>query len=109
MLAAPSQILRLRRHATGIHHAPHTPVLNEALPQPYRRRHANKQRHKHHSAATPVRPRGAVPPVQHHAHGDEQIAKHFGVGCEHVCGEDVAEFAIGSLSDAAERDAAQDG
>jgi len=50
-----------------------------------------------------------MPSIEHHTQCHEQIPKHFCIRCEHISGEDVAEFAFRRFCDTAYRYATEDG
>lgn len=101
VLAAPADRLLVRR-------GPHAHVLNQALAQTDEVGQGHEQWDQDAAAAVTVWAVGggagrAV--EEHHADADEEIAQHFGVRREDIGQEDVAEFAICGLGEAADTDA----
>lgn len=101
VLPAPADALLVGRGADA-------QVLNQTLTQTDEIGQGHEERDEDAAAAVAVRAigggaGGAV--EEHHAEADKQVAEDLGVRGEDVGEEDVAEFAVGGLGDAADADA----
>lgn len=87
---------------------PHTSVLDQALSKSDGAGDGDDEGHQEASAAAAIGflGRRAVR-SQEHADRYEEVCEDLRIGGEHISEEDIAEFAIFGLSDAANRDTAQ--
>ncbi len=94
----PSSILRIQPS--------HTQILDQTLSQPDQTRDADDERHD----ITPTTStiwfrRRRHPRRKEHAERDKQITQYFRIRGQHIGQQDVAEFQVGRLCDAADADA----
>jgi hypothetical protein len=107
MLTAPTPTLIRPMFSVRL---PHPPIFDQALPQPDHARHRNDDGHHPFPAAQAVRQcSGGTAGRDEHAQAHEAVPQHFGVRGEHIGHQDIAEFAIVCVRDAADGDPAEDG
>lgn len=86
----------------------HAEILNQALSKPDQRGDGYYEGDPECAAAIAVRwTRRRMFRAEEHAQRDEQIAQHFGVTRQRICQQDIAEFPVCRLGDAADGNAFQ--